>query len=274
MSSFLLKNCGIMQMEIDYIINPNVHIKFNGERIFLTPQNVVDAMNNANIALRELSETTMRFDINIFETLGMRNLSGMIGEYFARSLVRLSDGNLESNLHQDGYPDVLLLDTPTKRNYFHTLYDTKNGRRYPINKKDFSPFKYGGIEIKATCGSTPPAGKVSKPLIGEQRVSLINGFDWKAHHRETNHLLAVFWDFIEGLPTYVAAFYQDNLIVDDWGKIVKPKEDGGRTTSVSVMNSRGISKMCKNWIAVIDDEQYIELLSKRKWIGYRIDKYR
>lgn len=258
-------------MERDYILNSNVNIAYNGKEV-LTPKDVADAMNFANNALKELSDTTMRFDINIFETLGMRNLSGMIGEYFARSVAKLSNGKFESNLHQDGYPDLLLVDTPEKKTYFHGLYTTFNGRKYPIDKEHFSPFKYGGIEIKATCGSTPPAKVMPKPLIGEQRVALINSFDWKAHHRETNHLLAVLWDFIDGIPTYIAAFYHDKLTTEDWGKIVQPKEGGGRTTSVSIMNSYGVKKMCDNWVAVISDERYIDLLAKEKWIGYRVDE--
>lgn len=257
-------------MNREYIQNRNQKVSYKGTEI-LSSQDVVDAMNYANTALKELSDTTMRFDINIFETLGMRNLSGMIGEYFARSVMRISNGKLESNLHQDGYPDLLLVDTQRKKKYFDTLYTEKDGKRYPIDKEHFSPFKYGGIEVKATCGSTPPASKVPKPLIGEQRVHLVNSFDWKAHHRTTNHLLAVLWDFIDGLPTYVAAFYQDKLKVEDWGEIVQPKEGGGRTTSVSIMNTQGISKMCRNWVAVLNDEDYIELLAKKKWIGYRVD---
>ena len=244
-----------------------------GRKVILTCQEIADAMNFANSALRELSNTTMRFDINIFEALGMRNLSGLIGEYFARSVKRISNGKLESNLHQDGYPDLLLVDTPFKRAYFDKLYTLLNGRKYPIDKEHFSPFRYGGIEVKATCGSTPSASRarnITKPLIGEQRVGIINSFDWKAHHRATNHLLAVLWDFIDGLPTYVAAFYQDKLSIDDWGAIVQPKEGGGRTTSVSIMNSTGVKKMCTNWVAVLDDSQYINLLAKRKWIGYDI----
>lgn len=257
-------------MERDYIQNNKQEVTYQGTTV-LTTQDVVDAMNYANTALKELSDTTMRFDINIFETLGMRNLSGMIGEYFARCVMNVSNGKLESNLHQDGYPDLLLVDTPTKKDYFDTLYTLRNGKRYPIDKEHFSPFKYGGIEVKATCGSTPPASKVAKPLIGEQRVSLINSFDWKAHHRDTNHLLSVLWDFIDGLPTYIAAFYQDSLSPEDWGKIVQPKEGGGRTTSVSIMKAQGVKKMCKNWIAVLNDEDYINLLAKKKWIGHRVD---
>ena len=91
--------------------------------------------------------------------------------------------------------------------------------------------------------------------------------EWKAHHRQTNNLLAVLWDFIDEIPTIVACFYSNNLTTDDWGKIVQPKEDGGRTTSVSIMGRTGIRKMCDGWIAVIDDPDYINALSQEKWIG-------
>ncbi|MBD5271818.1 MAG: hypothetical protein HDS42_00865 [Bacteroides sp.] len=252
-----------------YITNNEAKINYQGSEV-LSVQEVVEAMNFANQALLKLNETTQEFDINIFETLGMRNLSGMVGEYFARSVMRIAKGRLQSNLHQDGYPDLLLTDTNEKREYFETLYTKENEKKYPISKEVFSPYKYGGIEIKATCGSTPPASKVAKPLVGEQRVHLINSFDWKAHHRTTNHLLAILWDFIDGNPTIVACFYQDQLEVDDWGKIVQPHDGGGRTTSVSIMQKSGIQKMCKGWVAVLDDPAYIELLSNKKWIGYKV----
>lgn len=254
---------------IRYIVNPNVSICYKGLTV-LTTEEVIAAIKFANNALKKLNETTLEFDINIFETLGMRNLSGMVGEYFARSIMRLSNGKLQSNLHQDGYPDLLLTDTKQKKEYFASLYTTENGKKYPISKEVFSPYKYGGIEIKATCGSTPSASLVPKLLIGEQRISSLNKFDWKAHHRTTNHLLAILWDFIDENPTIVACFYQDNLSENDWGKIVQPKEGGGRTTSVSIMNSVGVRKMCQNWVAVIDDPNYIEKLSNRKWIGYKV----
>ena len=254
---------------IEYLVNPTVSVNYEGKTI-LTSDEVVIAIVFCNEALKSLNEHTKQFDINIFETLGMRNLSGLVGEYFARSIMRTSNGKLQSNLHQDGYPDLLLTDTKQKLDYFETLYTIKDGKKYPINKESFSPYKYGGIEIKATCGSTPPASKTPKPLIGEQRIDLISSFDWKAHHRTTNHLLAVLWDFLDGNPTIVAAFFQDNLTTEDWGKIVKPKDDGGRTTSVSIMTKSGIKKMCANWVAVIQDDKYIKKLSAKKWIGYNI----
>ena len=256
-------------MAYEYIIRDTERVYVNNELI-LTNQQVVDAMNFANEALRALDEQTKAFDINIFETMGMRNLSGIVGEYLSKSLQRFSQGNLHSNHHQDGYPDLLLVNTPERKKYFETLYTISNGKKYPRDKSLFSQYLYGGVEVKATCGSTPPASHVPKPLIGEQRIDLVNSFDWKAHHRETNNLIGIFWDFIKEVPTIVAAFYRNDLTIGDWGNIVQPKEGGGRTTSVSIMNSGGISKMCAGWIAVINDEKYISALSKSKWIGYRV----
>lgn len=74
--------------------------------------------------------------------------------------------------------------------------------------------------------------------------------------------------FIDENPTVAACFYQSNLIIDDWGKIVQPTEGGGRTTSVSIMQKSGIKKMCKNWVAILDDPKYLNALSSKKWIGY------
>ncbi len=244
-------------------------VTYDGAVIF-TGEEVVRSIKMANEALLRLNESTKEFDINIFEVLGMRNLSGLVGEYFGKCLLKVSAGDLSPNLHQDGYPDLLLTNSEETKNYYMSLYQVRGGKMYPLSKEFFSPYKYGGIEVKASCGNTPSAKKVAKPLVGEQRVSLITSFDWKAHHRHTNHLLAVLWDFVNENPTIVAAFYHDKLTEDDWGELVKPREDGGRTTSVSIMRSQGVTKMCRNWIAVIDDAVYLNKLSAKKWIGYRV----
>lgn len=254
-----------------YIIN-NEHTLTINNNLIISNTDIVHAIQFCNTALEELDTQTKRFDINIFEALGMRNLSGIVGEYFAKSIQRYSRNNLHSNLHQDGYPDLLLIDTPEKVSYFNTLYTLKKGRMYPKDKSLFSPYKYGGVEVKATCGSTPSASKTPKPLIGEQRISLVNSFDWKAHHRETNNLLAIFWDFINEIPTIAGCFYRNDLAPTDWGKIVTPSEGGGRTTSVSIMTSNGVAKMCQGWIAVIDLPDYINAFSNKKWIGQKVNK--
>lgn len=260
---------GGINMAEQYIINPGHSVVANGLQ-FISNEQIVEAILFCNSAIRSLDEQTKQFDINIFEALGMRNLSGIVGEYFAKSVQRFSNECLHSNLHQDGYPDLLLTATPEQKEYFSTLYTIENGKKYPRDKALFSPYRYGGIEVKATCGSTPPASRIPKPLIGEKRIDLVTTFDWKAHHRETNNLLAILWDFLDEVPTIVACFYRNDLSIDDWGEIVQPREGGGRTTSVSIMNSSGIKKMCGGWIAVIDRPEYIEKLAGRKWIGYRV----
>lgn len=256
-------------MEYTYILNKNHNVNI-GTNTIISNEDIINAIKFCNQALRNLDEQTRQFDINIFEAMGIRNLSGIVGEYFGKSVQRFSNESLRSNLHQDGYPDLLLTHTLEQKKYFSTLYTIKDGKKYPKDKVLFSPYKYGGLEVKATCGSTPPASKVPKPLIGEQRISLVKTFDWKAHHRETNNLLGIFWDFIDEVPTIAACFYRNDLIVDDWGKIVKPTDDGGRTTSVSIMKKTGIKKMCEGWIAVIDLLEYVEAFSKAKWIGYSV----
>lgn len=256
-------------MPYSYVTNQN-HTVSLGDTVILSNDDVVAAINFCNHALRTLDEQTRQFDINIFEAMGMRNLSGIVGEYFGKSIQRFSHDSLHSNLHQDGYPDLLLTHTQEQKDYFSTLYTVVNGKKYPRDKALFSPYLYGGLEVKATCGSTPPASRVPKPLIGEQRIALVNSFDWKAHHRETNNLLGIFWDFLDEVPTIVACFYRNDLLTDDWGRIVHPTDGGGRTTSVSIMAKTGIKKMCDGWIAVIDRPEYIETFSRSKWIGYSV----
>jgi hypothetical protein len=91
----------------------------------------------------------------------------------------------------------------------------------------------------------------------------VTGYNWKAHHRETNNLIGLIWDFIDSKPTIVAIMYSEQLAEEDWGKTVTPKEGGGRTTSVSIMNKKGVAKMHTGLIAVIDDPKYTVPMLKR-----------
>lgn len=67
-------------MVYDYIVR-NENIVFVEDELILTNHQVVDAIHFANQALDALNQQTQAFDINIFETMGMRNLSGIVGEY-------------------------------------------------------------------------------------------------------------------------------------------------------------------------------------------------
>lgn len=213
-----------------------------------------------------LSITNRKIDIlnenapELFEILGMRNLSAFVGEVFVRSLVEASNGILMKNPHQDGYPDLLIMTDEGS-----ALWDTLKVNNQA--KSPFSGFETGGIEVKATCGSVPDPKffikqGIRKPDIGDERIAFTRGYDWKAHHRETTNLIGLYWDFIDRKPIICAVFFGDNLNENDWGKIVQPKEGGGRTTSVSIMTREGIFKMYQNWLAVIDDKRYVDFLDK------------
>jgi len=196
----------------------------------------------------------------VFAILGMRNLSAFIGEVFASSLALKAEGLFKANPHQDGYPDLLLMDDAGIQ--YWDKFSTRLRDKAP-----FSPFPNGGIEIKATCGSLPTPAQcrrlgVEKPDIGDQRISMLRGYDWKAHHRETNNLIGIIWDFLNGVPRIIAIFYSTSLTTADWGNIVQPREGGGRTTSVSIMNRVGVKKMYTGTILVLDDARYLRFLNR------------
>ena len=222
----------------------------NGKEIILEKKLILDSLQYSHEIIDEFKE----FRVDVFSILGMRNLSSFIGEIFAASIVKQSNGFFRKNPHQDGYPDLLTMDEEGQ------LLWTKLKLRLR-EKQPFSPFANGGIEVKATCGSVPTPQKckkmgIIKPDIGDQRINVLNSYDWKAHHRETNNLLGILWDFIYGIPRIVAIFFSNNLTIDDWGNIIKPKTGGGRTTSVSIMPRTGVKKMYEGTLFVIDDIRY------------------
>ena len=232
--------------------------------VFKTPEQnlsikldtITSAIEKANDSIREISN----FSIDIFSLLGMRNLSAFMGEVFVTSLVQVSEGMFFKNPHQDGYPDLLAM----------TNQGLKEWERLKNNlqdKRPFSPFIPGGIEVKATCGSLPTPAvfarrNLKKPIIGDTRIKYVTGYDWKSHHRETNNLMGIFWDFINGVPMIVGLFYCIQLSQDDWGNIIQPRADGGRTTSVSIMTRAGVAKMYNGWIAVLKDPDYINFFNR------------
>lgn len=244
-----------------YLINKNAALNYltgdnNFERIDLGM--VLSSVEETSRVI----ETISNLDVDLFHILGMRNLSAFVGEVFARSFAKNSRGRYMSNPHQDGYPDLLLLDSIGESMIKKIILENRMKDKSP-----FSPFPNGGLEIKATCGSVPTPAVCSakgfdKPGIGDTRIDYMTGYDWKAHHRETNNLIGLLWDFDQGLPSIGAVFFSSNLDESDWGKIVQPKDGGGRTTSVSIMSRAGVRKMCEGWVLVKDDYRYMRFLEK------------
>jgi hypothetical protein len=247
-----------MKSEISYIFNGIKGIEAQGknESLSLSLDIFKKALNLTNQNMEVLKNVAP----DLFEILGLRNLSSFVGEMFVSSLFKSADGLLAKNPHQDGYPDLLLM-TKEGSELWNKLISNNQ------DKRPFSGFETGGIEIKATCGSVPSPDffkkkNLRKPEIGDERINYVRGYDWKAHHRETNNLLGIYWDFINEKPIICGVFFCKELSELDWGKIVQPKEGGGRTTSVSIMTREGVYKMYSNWIAVIDDKRYMDFFNR------------
>lgn len=222
----------------------------------LTSSTIRKALDQTNAVFVELTSVVP----HVYELLGLRNLSAIVGAAFAKELQDASKDLLLLNPHQDGYPDLLLMDQTGKAAMQKIGVDNRS-------KDPFSPFPEGGIEVKATCGDVPSAKQLvarggNKPLIGEERIDIVAAFNWKAHHRATNNLLGLLWDFVDGLPTITAVTFSNELEEKDWGKLVQPRKGGGRTTSVSTMVKSGVSKMLSNVIFVIDDDRYEKKINK------------
>lgn len=245
-----------MSIQLKYIVNPNASV-VGPRRFTINTAGIEQAVHRT----RKLIDQFSRFEVDVFGLLGMRNLSAFVGEVFAASMILEHPDVFRKNPHQDGYPDLLLLDQIGKRKW-----EELAGRLR--DKSPFSPFQTGGFEIKATCGAVPTPAicqrrGYEKPDMGDQRISLLTSYDWKAHHRSTNHLFGIFWDFIDRCPTIVGIFYRADLTENDWGEIVQPKTGGGRTTSVSIMTRDGVRKMYKGWVMFIDLGQYAKFFDDR-----------
>lgn len=244
----------------------------------LQPSHVLGAMQDANRVLARARDVLAAESIQFFELLGTRNLGSFVGAVFVQCLHNHEMNRLRINGHQDGYPDLCALTAAGKR---YIAEKEKEG--LGDAKKTWASYPEGGVEVKTTCGNVPTATKKrKKPGIGDPRTEQLTGLDWKAHHRQTNNLLGLYWDFLDQLPTLLAAFYRNDLSPADWGEMILPqmgqgsasveeamgeeikveqtieakkpteekKKSGGRTTSVSIVTRAGVEKMGKGWLVL------------------------
>jgi len=218
---------------------------FGSEHEFRLDSNrVEEGVIATNAAIKVIHDVSEAYEVSLFRILGMRNLSSFVGELFKDQLAVVMKDEVVPNPHQDGHPDLMALTSASKE----YLMDLEKAGRMSV-KEFFSPFPFGGLEVKATCGDTPPARVRPKPSIGESRLPILTGLNWKAHHRETNYLLSIVWDFVDGVPTVLAVFFRNDLGPNDWGRTVTPGTNS-RTTSVSIMNAGGVRKMGEGWMVL------------------------
>lgn len=205
---------------------------------------VYAAVTETNAKLRSLERRTEEMAFNIFEAIDFRMLSGLVGETLVTELAKGTE-TLEKNPNIDGYPDLV--------NISKLAYKTNFEEWRQANLEEFINFSHGGIEIKNTFGT-----KLSNVTLrpGDTRIKNISKKPaWKAHHRYTNHLLALLSDFIEGCPQIVAAMYSDELVENDWSEKQDPKK-GSTMTSFSVIQSSGWEKLKRRVLICNEDLPY------------------
>jgi len=187
-----------------------------------------------------LAQRSATLGARITDLLDLRTLSGLMGEALATTLAKHCP-LLRRNPHIDGYPDLLNLSSPQARTLF------TDGAR-----ESFIHFPFGGIEVKNTCGIR----KSGDLLPGQTRIGSIQRPKWKAHHRSTNNLLAIYTDFLDGLPVIAAAMYSDCLTEEDWSMKHQPKA-GSAMTSFCELTHAGYAKLRDGLLLCLDSDAYI-----------------
>jgi hypothetical protein len=253
-------------------------IKVDSVEIFgtqLETKSLVDCLSNTNIYLESLYKMFAELNFNLFEVLGQRNLSGLIGEIFSRFFCSEFDMCV-LNPHPDGRPDILNLHGDGFRKYFETeCFNLENNRRIPLKAK-LTPFPHGGMEVKCTIGS--PKANYKKLLfektglndfaLGIPRIDYLDSFNYWAHHRHSTNLLCLYYDYYDmkaGIPQVLSLFLV-KLTEDDWNVVSLGKTTAKKTSNTS-LNKQGRIKLYSSCLAVIDDERYI---NKFKQVGIEL----
>lgn len=193
---------------------------------------LMTAAENVNEHLKNASRPIDGIDLDLYDIIDLRMLSGLIGEIYANEVSSLH-ADLARNPDIDGYPDILDLSGLAL-----------NGDLSSFTKLDFLKFPRGGLEVKNTFGV-----KKSKASWAERecRFSHIqNILVWKAHHRQTNNLIALQSNYVDRVPQIVAGFFSSDLRESDWTEKQNPKE--GSTMTSFCQTTRGAFEKLKKGI--------------------------
>jgi hypothetical protein len=180
--------------------------------------------------------------LSLYRTIDLKTQSGIVGAIFSTELAAIVGGI--PNPIEKGHPDVV---PPAAAGATEAEL-----RNYPV-----------GLEIKATLGGVPAGSNLR---AGEERIGVLSGVVWQAHHRDVRSVMGLVWDFFEGTkselrpPVISAVFFSDELEEDDWGVI---SGTTGRNTKVTGMKVSGRRKLGVGVVAVLDDERYLRRYARR-----------
>lgn len=199
---------------------------------------------------------------DFYTILNQRNLSGLVGEIFKHSLHKAVPG-LTPNPHPDGRPDLLDLRMKATAAYFREeCFDRSNNA--PMRTL-LAPFKFGGLELKATIGDVTGASDLG---IGQSRAHLVKNINYWAHHRHACDLLGLYYDFDEvagGLPQVRAIFFA-SLTEAHWAAVSTGKPGKKKTSNTSLVKA-GRDEVKRGILAYEDSSRYVEMLNR---IGVRV----
>jgi len=211
----------------------------------LATETILAAANNVNQKLRDAVNGDLGVNLDLYEIIDLRMLSGMIGEMFTSEVTTIEERVIK-NPNIDGYPD--LCDVSHKD-------QSEKIKQFSIDK--FLDYEHGGFEVKNTFG----VKKSKKHLAArESRINAIQKrLVWKAHHRETNHLIALQSDYVKKIPQIVACFYSDQLCKDDWTEKQQPKS-GSTMTSFSQTTKSAYDKLKSGIIFCAKEGNYEDFI--------------
>ncbi|AMM95766.1 hypothetical protein UP17_25345 (plasmid) [Peribacillus simplex] len=256
-----------------YKIIKNKTIKIGKDLPPIDSNDIINAVKETNEYILTLTNLFKNVEFDLFEALGQRNLSGLIGEIFSVFLAKKSR-YLLNNPHPDGRPDIIFLRDEEEIEYFNDkCFIEDAGIKFPL-KSAFAPFKYGGIEVKCTIGDPVKNYRTkiaevdpskSEFEIYMPRIDYLKDLNWWAHHTYSSNLLGIYYDYYSdfgNLPQIMAVFNSE-LSSSDWNALSTGKE-GGKKTSNTSLNKNGKLKMKNNCVCIIDNEKYKNKLKKIK----------
>ena len=221
--------------KIKYIKNTSntTNFKYTEDESQFSPEDVERSMEETN---RIVTYFSLLFNqvakINLYEVIDKKLTGSFIGSIFVERMANNAK-YLAKNPSQTGHPDLI----PVK--YLNTN-----------EKFNWDQFPYGGVEVKTSSGDLKN-GITNSMKIGETRINHITNIVWKGHHTQINNLLGLYWDYYNGLPTLLGAFYSNQLTPDEFTNTI-PKIGGGHTTSVCITKKSAREKMMKNWVVIPD----------------------
>lgn len=245
--------------------------KVDGQKVYISKEQLLDATIRANNYLQKLSEMFVELNIDIYGVLGQRNLSGFIGEVFSNIIVKV-EKNLILNPHADGRPDLLDLNTDVAKIYFEGHCIEEIDARVVPRRSTLAPFKYGGIEVKCSIGS--PKTNYKKLLfeklgttnfeLGIPRIDYLNTITYWGHHQSCENLLGLYYDYYEPagcVPQILAVMHSELVKDEDWNAVSVGKE-GSKKTSNTSLTGEGKKKLFGNTKIVINDKRYLQGLKQ------------